>query len=114
MNSQDKMDLKKFKELKTQRNNASKQFNASHTDEIKSRRILKNQEKEAMKTKDLEPSVVKAKPVKTIKPVSKPVKPIKPVIDDVNYKQLLFTKPKKIRPLKAQKMVPTNDLMMYN
>ena len=40
MNSQDKADLKKYQELKTQRNNASKKYNASHTEEIQATRVL--------------------------------------------------------------------------
>lgn len=53
---------------------------------------------------DLETSLVKAKP--------KPVKePIKPVLDNVDYKNILFTKPKKIMPLKMQKKTPKDDLI---
>ena len=93
MDSQDKADLKKYKELKTQRNNASKKYNASHTEEIKVRRMQKSRMNKATETKDLSTSLVKAKP---IKPVQEPIKPVsKPVIDNVDYKNILFTKPKK-------------------
>ena len=71
MNSQDKADLKKYKELKEQRNMASKKYNASHTDDIRTRRVLKNQMNKTTEVKDLSTSLVKAKP---IKPVKEPIK----------------------------------------
>ena len=75
MNNQDKADLKKYQELKTQRNTASKKYNASHSDEINKRRMLKTKMKKATEVKDLEPSVVKVKPTKPKQPVKpKPVK----------------------------------------
>ena len=109
MNSQDKADLKKYQELKTQRNNASKKYNLLHAEEIKTRRALKNKVKQVMESKDLLPSLVKIKP---IKPVKEPIKPVsKPVIDNVDYKNILFTKPKKIKPIKMQKKMQKDDLI---
>ena len=70
--------------------------------------LIKTQMKKATETKDLEPSLFKAKP----KAVKEPIKP-KPIkanlIDDVNYKAILFTKPKKIMPLKMRKKMQNDD-----
>ena len=108
MNSQDKADLKKYQELKEQRRTASKRYNLVHAAEIQARLAIKNQKKE-MEFKDLKPSLVKTKP---IKPVKEPIKPVsKPVIDNVEYKTMLFTKPKKIMPLKMQKKMQKDDLI---
>ena len=102
MNSQDRADLKKYQELKEQRRTASRKYNASHTDEIRARRALNTQMKKAIETKDLSTSLVKTK---SIKPVSKPVK------EDIDYKTILFTKPKKIMPIKMQKKMQKDDLI---
>ena len=115
MNSQDRADLKKYQELKEQRRTASKKYNASHVIEIQARRIAKNQIKKETEAKELMPSLVKPKTIKPIE-VIKPIKePIKPVIDNVDYKTMLFTKPKKIMPLKMplkmQKKMQKDDLI---
>jgi len=109
MNPQDKADLKKYKELKEQRNAASKKYNLAHADEIKQKYRLKTAKKQAKEINDLEPSTVKVKPDKPSKP--NPIKHVKVISPEViDYKAILFKKPK-IKPVKMQKKTQKDDVI---
>jgi len=111
MNPQDKQDLLKFKQLKKQRLEASKKYNLANIDEIKVKRMLQKAKKQAMETKDPEPSLVKLKPIKPKEPIKpNPIKPIKPA-EVIDYKTILFKKLNKIKPIKTQKKMQLDDLI---